>query len=182
MRCDEVTRELAVPSDGRDPAELDRHLAGCLHCSAHAEGFRRLDDLWAATRPVEPSGAVFDEIWARVTEAAGPAPETIPFRRSSSWRRPVLGGMIVAFAAAAAVMIACLGPFGPNVGRQPTPAGPTSPPPSPLIARNFEVDTGQVLFIHVNENDAKGVRRPAPDNNDMALADFDLLNRIENLD
>ncbi|MBX6314121.1 MAG: hypothetical protein IRY99_14580, partial [Isosphaeraceae bacterium] len=68
MRCDEVTRELAAPTSGPDPAALARHLAACPRCSAWAEASERLDRLWDATRPVEPPAA-FETVWGRVTQA-----------------------------------------------------------------------------------------------------------------
>ena len=33
MRCDEVTRELAAPSDGRDDLATGRHLGHCEKCA-----------------------------------------------------------------------------------------------------------------------------------------------------
>ena len=55
MRCDEVIRELAVPTDDRDSAALAEHLANCPSCAVWAKRDAEFDRLWDATRPAEPS-------------------------------------------------------------------------------------------------------------------------------
>jgi hypothetical protein len=69
MQCDKVIRELAVPTDDRDPASLAEHLAECPSCALWADRAARFDRLWEATRPAEPSGEMWDAVWAHVAHA-----------------------------------------------------------------------------------------------------------------
>ena len=66
MHCDEVIRELAVPTDDRDPASLAEHLAQCPSCAAWADRAAQFDRLWEATRPAEPTGEMWDTVWTQV--------------------------------------------------------------------------------------------------------------------
>jgi hypothetical protein len=69
MRCDDVIRELAVPTDSRDLASLADHLNHCPSCAAWAERAARLDRLWQVTQPAEPTSGVWDNIWAQVASS-----------------------------------------------------------------------------------------------------------------
>jgi hypothetical protein len=69
MRCDEVIRELAVPTDDRDRTVLDAHLADCPSCVAWARRATLLDQLWEATRPCEPAPEAWDSVWANITQS-----------------------------------------------------------------------------------------------------------------
>jgi len=69
MRCDEVIRELAAPTDDRDETLLAAHLAGCSSCADWARRAALLDQLWDATRPSEPSAEAWDTVWANMTRA-----------------------------------------------------------------------------------------------------------------
>jgi hypothetical protein len=69
MQCNEVIQELAVPTDDCDPRLLAEHLAACSSCSGWAERAKRFDRLWDATRPVEPTGEIWDSVWTRVSAA-----------------------------------------------------------------------------------------------------------------
>jgi len=69
MRCDEVIRELAVPTDDRDGTALADHLAGCPSCVAWADRAARLDRLWNATRPLEPAPEAWGSVWANINQA-----------------------------------------------------------------------------------------------------------------
>ena len=66
MRCDDVIRELAVPTDDRDTAALASHLANCGNCADWAQKDSQFERLWDATRPVEPSAQLWDEVWSHV--------------------------------------------------------------------------------------------------------------------
>jgi hypothetical protein len=66
MRCDEVIRELAVPTDDRDVAALSEHLTICGSCARWAKNAGQLDRLWEATRPTEPSPEIWHAVWAQV--------------------------------------------------------------------------------------------------------------------
>jgi hypothetical protein len=67
MQCNEIIKELAAPTDDRDPAALAEHIAGCPACAGWANRAAQLDRLWEATRPVEPTTDVWDAVWARMT-------------------------------------------------------------------------------------------------------------------
>jgi hypothetical protein len=66
MRCNEVLRQLAVPTDERESAVIDEHLARCPSCAAWAERARGLDRLWKATQPPEPTSQTWDALWTRM--------------------------------------------------------------------------------------------------------------------
>ena len=65
MHCDELIRELAVPTDDRDSAAVAEHLANCPSCAGWARRDAQFDRLWNATRPLEPSPQVWDTVWAQ---------------------------------------------------------------------------------------------------------------------
>ena len=67
MRCDEVMRELNLPSDDRDNRALAHHLAECKACARWAEHAARFNRLWDATRPVDPPTESWDRLWSSVT-------------------------------------------------------------------------------------------------------------------
>jgi len=69
MRCHEVIRELAVPTDDRDSASLAEHLASCASCAGWAKRNAQLDRLWEAARPTEPSPETWATIWAHVASS-----------------------------------------------------------------------------------------------------------------
>jgi len=66
MRCDEILRELAVPTNEQDSTALAEHLARCPACAAWAKRAVALDRLWEATRAPEPSSEVWDALWAHL--------------------------------------------------------------------------------------------------------------------
>jgi len=92
MRCDAVIRQLAVPTDERDPTALAEHLARCPACAAWAKRSAGLDRLWEATRPPEPSAEVWDVLWSRLARSLdasmpderGPFAGLVPSRNGSS--------------------------------------------------------------------------------------------------
>jgi hypothetical protein len=147
MRCDEVIRELAAPTDEQDPAALTEHITHCAACSAWAQRAIQLDRLWTATRPPEPPPEVWGNLWARLTNlpdlpASDELEETAPSVPSqngssavrtfdgipsdhlpTSWRRRWVVIALVGLAQAAAVILAVglsWRAFGP-----PYPAGTT---------------------------------------------------------
>jgi len=69
MHCDEVIRELVVPTDDRDSAAVAEHLANCPSCADWAERDAQFDRLWNATRPMEPSPQVWDTVWAHIASS-----------------------------------------------------------------------------------------------------------------
>lgn len=116
MRCDEVILELAVPSADHDPAVMAEHLAGCEACAEWARRAERLDRLWDATRPTEPTPAAWNVVWsniaeglaARETHPASTTPATpivIPARRPAPGRW-IAAVALVGLAQAAAILVA----------------------------------------------------------------------------
>ena len=129
MHCDDVIRELAVPTDDRDSAALAEHLASCSHCSGWAQKDSQFERLWAATRPHEPSAQVWDEVWSQLGESLGspdpvklaapivstgasngsvsslksPLNSPLTMRRPGSWKLAVIA--LVGLAQAAAVLL-----------------------------------------------------------------------------
>jgi hypothetical protein len=73
MRCDDVIRELAVPTDDRDSARLAEHLANCSSCAGWSRRAAQLDRLWVATRPAEPSSEVWGAMWSHLANSLDPA-------------------------------------------------------------------------------------------------------------
>jgi hypothetical protein len=69
MHCDEVIRELVVPTDDRDSATVAEHLANCASCAGWAERDAQFDRLWNATRPIEPSPQVWVTVWAHIASS-----------------------------------------------------------------------------------------------------------------
>src|SRR5437588_12667328 len=69
MRCDEVIRELAAPTEDRDRTAVAEHLAGCKACADWARRAAQLDQLWEATCPPEPAPQAWDSVWSNITRA-----------------------------------------------------------------------------------------------------------------
>jgi hypothetical protein len=88
MQCDEVIRELAVPTDDRDSAALAEHLTGCRSCANWAKRAAQLDLLWEATHPTELSHETWAAVWANLAatlDSSTPADvETLPLFAPSS--------------------------------------------------------------------------------------------------
>ena len=108
MRCTEVIRELAAPTGTLSPEGLAAHLSGCPKCASENGRQARLEQLWAATRPAEPPAAVWESVWAKVSEAAEAAPAPVlrfpAAGRSRPWKRVAI--VALGFAQAAAVLAA----------------------------------------------------------------------------
>jgi hypothetical protein len=86
MRCVDVIRELAVPTDSRDSVALNEHLSRCSSCANWARQAVQLDRLWNATRPAEPAPEVWDNLWLQVAHSldSSTAQEVAPLSRSAS--------------------------------------------------------------------------------------------------
>jgi hypothetical protein len=188
MHCDEVIRELAVPTDERDSAALAEHLASCHQCSAWTTRDAEFEYLWNATRSEEPSGQVWDTVWSHIassldsttsagtkeyranTPLNGPASlvET-PIRsfsrssRSRSWKRSAIA--VIGLAQAAGVVLA--------VGITWRMSTKSSIPPV------VEIDAGQSVVIRVDDAAAEIVVL-APDGMSSSVDDWYLVfNQIE---
>jgi hypothetical protein len=95
MRCDDLTRELASPTGAVTEAEMAGHLADCAACAKWANQAARFDQIWEATRPLEPSAAKLDALWRDVSAAleaqTAPAPlrlEGVGFVSRRPWIKP----------------------------------------------------------------------------------------------
>ncbi len=158
MRCEEVERELAAPTPGRDRAAMADHLAVCPSCAAWAQDAERLDRLWEATRPAEPSAEAWDSVWSGISAAldrpsatpgASPRPQPVlvpaigemdgvrahpRHRPRTAGRRWGLGAIaLVGLAQAAAILVA----FGLAWQPAPRPDGPDGGAGSaPKVAAN----------------------------------------------
>lgn len=203
MNCREVARTLAVPSDGADPAELQRHLAVCGRCAAEVEAARRLDAAWAATRPAEPSPAVWDRTWAGVA-AALEAPATIALRgpaAAGSGRRWLGSAVAVALIAQAAAVMLGIGLWLSRGGGQGKAAPADAIAQAQVEGRGqvveFEVEPGSTLFLELDETGGRVVCRPRTVSTEelvtfdsegvlptemASLADLQLLNAAEGLE
>lgn len=93
MNCDAVIRELAVPTDDRDPVALAEHLANCSSCASWVKKDAEFRHLWDATCPVDPPPQIWDTMWSQLAsslDSATPAgskaymPSTLPLNGSLS--------------------------------------------------------------------------------------------------
>ena len=188
MHCDEVVRELAVPTDERDSAALAEHLASCHQCSAWATRDADFEYLWNATRSEEPSGQDWDRVWSHIASSLdsttsaetkeyranvalnGPASlvET-PIRsfsrssRSRSWKRSAIA--VIGLAQAAGVLLA--------VGLTWRMSTRSNVPPV------VEIEAGQSVVIRVDDA-AADIVVLAPDGMSSSVDDWYLVfNQIE---
>jgi hypothetical protein len=196
MHCREVARELASPSAGADLAELQRHLATCGRCAGEAEAARRLDRVWTATRPAEPSATAWERLWTAVTDAPATIPlaDARPSRRR--WLAPAVGIALLGQAAAVILGVGLLlsrggtAPARVEVGQVPAPAPATVPGQN----MEFVVEEGHTLFLRLGEADGRIVCWPqnvsteemvvfdsegVPPTDMAALYDFTMLNWAE---
>jgi hypothetical protein len=190
MRCDEVIRELAAPSENRDEFALAHHLADCKNCADWADRSARLDRLWDATRPAVPPQEAWDSVWSSVRanlERSGRPEEDRPWglrtsrsqsERTShlpstftrSWRGLAVAGAILLAQAAAILLAIGLAWFRPVDG------------PRAQAVDVVDIDDGQVAYIRsvgptVNVLDVTAVEMP--DGEDPW---YEFFNRMESSD
>lgn len=72
MMCDEVIRKLTEPGTQPDEPALAEHLAGCSACAEWLDRAQKLEKLWDATRPAEPSPQAWDVLWSTVSAHLDP--------------------------------------------------------------------------------------------------------------
>jgi hypothetical protein len=68
MLCDDVIRKLTESGGRRDEPALAEHLAGCTACAEWLDRAQRLEKLWDATRPAEPSPQAWNVLWSSLNE------------------------------------------------------------------------------------------------------------------
>jgi hypothetical protein len=183
MQCDEVVRELAVPTDDCDSAALAEHLVSCSACAGWAKRAAQLDRLWATTRPEEPLPEIWDSIWAQVTsslDSSAPqeseevvvAPVSAngsaaklegqfaprkPLPRPNPWRLATIG--LVGLAQAAAVFLAVALTWQTSTSSrlgQITDHRKITPSPVPM-APGVEIEEGRLVVIRVDGPTARVV-------------------------
>jgi hypothetical protein len=183
MRCEDVTRELAAPTTGRDPLALREHLAACPNCSAWTEADARLTRLWDETRPVEPSESAWGALWAEVRDRLDRTPAelevvsgrgltfqnepvaAVPFLPPWRWRR--LGVAVFSAAQAAAILVA----VSLLVSRSPTEA---------RAERVVEIDPGQFIKISIDDRVVRAVALNNDANGTNGLdPGYEMLNAFE---
>jgi hypothetical protein len=157
MHCEPVIREMSVPSGEVSSADLAAHLAACPACALRAEREARFDRVWEMTRPAEPSDAVWEGLWANVTESfersATPARALEhPVRLAARpWRRVAFAAFALAQAAAILIAVFALSRPHERPALHVARVTPTPPPPSAEVV----IDEGQFVIIRA---DRQGLR------------------------
>lgn len=173
MRCDEVMRELNLPSGDRDDRALADHLAECKACALWSEHADKFNRLWDATRPVDPPSELWDRLWSSVTAClehtgslktphsrpdhsfavVGKAPDQNSSPSTLTWRGLAALGL-VGLAQAAALLLA-VNLYWKTGGNDVQP--PRSSPnldlaqqSAPSLDSVVDVEWGQVPLIHSN--------------------------------
>lgn len=179
-RCAEVLRELAAPTRMPLPAELAEHLASCPLCASWSRRAAALDRLWEATRPPMPPASSWNTLWAEVARAAESRPAleavlTIPTRRLVP-RLALLGA--VAAAATLLVAVLILSRFDDR-----TPQVAHRAPPPATLDQHFEVEPGQLLTLHLDDQGVQADCRPQEQTSETETVpwDLDLYNGVESL-
>ena len=146
MRCEDVSRELATPTGTPSPVEMADHLASCPGCAEASRRSDRLDRIWEATRPAEPSIQALDTLWARASAALdAPRSAVIPFEKAPARRGR---WAVVAFfaAQAAAVLVAASFLFQNDVSRNDVNRVAAAPPAS-VVA-----DQDQPVIVRIEDD------------------------------
>lgn len=134
-----------------------------------AEGVRRLDRLWDATRPELPSAASWDSAWARIDHELAATPPTVANDSSTSPTLPMpprlpVARLVIGLALVAAAVVLAL-----NV---PSPApnfadnGKTNGP----VYGTLDVPVGHTVLYHVDSDEHRVVQVSEP----MASGEDDL--------
>jgi len=175
MHCDDVTRELSAPTGEPDPAALAEHLAGCPRCASWAERSARLDQLWEATRLPEPSPAVWNQVWANVSEALDrPAVPAAPRR----WRRVALTAFTVA--QAAAILAAFTLAWRESVHRHSAPRGPAMLASAvPIVPTRVEIEPGQPVRIDLDRRESHQLDQAQFDSPNSVDPFYKMFNEME---
>lgn len=170
MRCETVIHELSVPSGKIDPSAIAGHLAACSRCASWSLQNEKLQHVWDATRPVEPSSAMFETIWANALARAD-APETIAISSAPRWRQ--WGVVALVAAQAAALLIAGVAAL----------TGTRSSNTASVYDVRGEGGSTLIVSLDGSSGAAPKVRlaNETGSGTDMVAADFDVLNFMESL-
>jgi len=178
MRCVDVIAELAVSTpDATNPAPVAEHLAHCPRCAAWAGRDAKLQRLWEATRPEEPSASAWATVWGQVTQAldSAPVPAMAPpltLRPAPAAARPWRRWGVAAFgiAQAAVLLVAAWFVSGPDGNPRPQGARPGTELASTLDPSNaglipstagpdVEIESGTIVMIESGPEGVKVVRQ-----------------------
>ncbi len=204
MNCDDVKREISVPTGVYGSDRMAEHLAACASCNIWAKRARQLDQVWDVTRPTEPGPEAWDSLWARVTSsldqtpakgftvestasrapygvvASEQAPGSRRNQRVRSRRRTLLTVGLIGLAQAATVLIAVgLTWNGSTRSNAPVIAGSGTPPHAAAksqLAHVIEIDEGRLVVIQLDDAAVQVVDR-TPE-----VAGFRLDKRLRNLE
>ncbi len=206
MRCDQVIRELAVPSDDRDATALASHIASCPACAAWANRAVQFDRLWQATRPSEPTPDAWDTVWTNLAASLDPStssqvaaiapqiassngstrilefPAGKQLRPSSGSRSLIFLTIGLAQAAAIFLAVSLTGPrFNPSqIPQISRTVDLTSSPPrsEPVV----EIDEGRQVVIVINaEGQAPKVIDRTPEDGAFGVDDCVMYNTMESI-
>ncbi len=140
------------------------------------------------TRPEEPPPAVWESVWARVSEAADapPAPSRPLSAPARPWRRAAIAGMV--FAQAAAILVGAVLLFrqsGAQVQIANRVPPPIPPVPGAVVANlaiptiKVDVDCNQTVCIQSNRRGIKVVRVESEENSNSVDSNFVMLGILE---
>jgi hypothetical protein len=191
MRCANVIEALAVSNRSTPDPAVAEHLAQCPRCAAWARNDARLTQLWEATRPEEPSPAVWANLWSAVTQALEAAPTQTSLASSSSfrfrsqassrhWRRWVWGAVAVAQAAVILLAVWVVSRPRPGLELAMTPSQVVAEPGAASRAP-IEINAEEIAFLQPDgAGGVKVVRRDVSDEGSSTV-DFAyvLLNNFE---
>lgn len=149
-----------------------------------------IDRLWDASRPIEPTAAAWETLWAGVLDrldapaeaAPAPAPlrlEPVPANRWTSWRHK--GRVALGLAQAAAILMAA----GLLLRQVPEPRGRSTDPTAfgPQVVE-VNIDAGQVILIHDQHADRAPLvlaLETSADRVDSVDAQYLMFNALESL-
>lgn len=175
--------KLAALASGELPqplaAPIERHLSACAHCQQQWAAQQRLTKSLrrAAPPPVAPSPALWQHLEAVIHS------ESIPPPVSRSRRLAPLGGLALAGAAAAALLVTRPHPIAPTTALAPAPhATPlkvavlSSPPPRPLTALELAQREETQIINNKPPSDPFQVKTALPEKTDTGAQ---ILRRVQ---
>ncbi|MDX2038299.1 MAG: hypothetical protein SFX72_16740 [Isosphaeraceae bacterium] len=181
MRCEQILRHLATPTDRIDSATVDAHLASCTACASWSEQADRLNRALELTRPGDPGAAAFDALWGRVLTAVdAPAPARLSVRS-----RTLRVGFLVARAAAVLLFFGLSARYYFGPGERPE---TDSPLPVESLAL-VPITENETCVIRINDGGVEVVQLDSSDSGPImafnaelpAGNDNDALNLLESM-
>jgi hypothetical protein len=180
MRCEQILRHLATPTDRIDSATVDAHLASCPACAMWSDQADRLNRALELTRPGDPAAA-FDALWGRVLTAVdAPAPAPLSVRS-----RSLRVGFIVARAAAVLLFVGLSARYYFGSGERPEARSPLPVESLALVP----ITENETCVIRINDGGVEVVQLDSSDSGPImafnaelpAGNDNDALNLFESM-